>query len=129
MTTAPNTALVEYARKVRTELGGAYLKNYKYAGQEPQLYLNLTDDVTAVIEACRDLGYDWYPYPGGVIQMQPTIFSHKPVRFFTSFNTRNDGYQQFHEASGEGMVFGPGDLQDFLDALKHGLLPQADRKP
>lgn len=105
--------------------------HYKYAGPEPTVYVNLDDDVKTVVQTCMDLGYDYYIYGGLVMQMQPSNYIYGSARFFVSFKTTNDGYQHFHEASGEGLVINAGTsdnpLQDFLNAMKENLIPKLEK--
>lgn len=107
--------------------------HYKYAGDEPREHANLDDDVSLILEHCRDLGYDYYMYGGLVMQVQPSSYINGCARFFVSFRMTNDARQHFHEASGEGYVMNaertPDALQHFLNAMKENLLPKPEPKP
>lgn len=101
--------------------------HYKYDGPEPVEYTHMKDDVGIIMDACRDLSYLVYPYGGLVLQLQPSNYIHGSSRFFVSFTQTNDGYQHFHEASGQGLVINAktsdDPLQAFLNAMKENLIP------
>lgn len=104
--------------------------HYKYAGPVPTEYIHLKDDVSTILEHCRDLDYNTYSYGGLVLQIQPVVYAYSFARYFISFTTTNDGRQNFHEASGNGVVINArtsdAPLEDFLDLMKRSVTPDME---
>jgi hypothetical protein len=102
--------------------------SYKFAANEPELYRNLKDDVSEILEACVAYGYNYYLYGGLVMQIESSHYVLNGVRYFISFTKLNDGRQMFHEASGNGTVWNierdPDSFKFFMvemyDNMHHG---------
>lgn len=128
MITARNTIPSEYIQRIRNEADMQNHDFYKYAGHVPTEYANLKDDVSEILEHCRDLGFNYYPYGGGVLQIQPEAYAFAFIRYFISFTTTNDGRQHFHEASGTNMVINAttteNPLETFLSLMKEAVTPK-----
>lgn len=116
MTTAPSTG----RRMSNTDW-------YEFEGLEPTLYRRLDDDFSLVLGHARLLGYNYYLFPGLVMQLQPESYLVGIDRFFVSFNIMNDARQCFHEASGAGMVFNHRERDEFIKALEGQTLEQRRR--